>query len=131
MAVSSDLCMCHEVYPIIIYHIPTSFDPTSQADTDKLIDDNANVLGSFKCMCWANAKKAQAEAASPLMGPFDPPRKPAAHSSNAITANNLTTLWLNAHDQANVAAVPQKDTPQGTANVLTRIHAPTTRPAPM
>ncbi|KAG9021823.1 hypothetical protein FRB95_001389 [Tulasnella sp. JGI-2019a] len=61
MAVSSDLCIHHEVYPIIIHYVPASFDPTNQADADKLIDDNANVLGSFKHMCWANAKKAQAE----------------------------------------------------------------------
>ncbi|KAG8985485.1 hypothetical protein FRB94_003726, partial [Tulasnella sp. JGI-2019a] len=53
--------MHHEVYPIIIHCIPASFDPTSQANTDKLIDNNANMLGSFKHMCWANAKKAQAE----------------------------------------------------------------------
>ncbi|KAG8987731.1 hypothetical protein FRB94_001524 [Tulasnella sp. JGI-2019a] len=61
MVVSSDLHMCHEVYPIIIHCAPASFDPTSQANTDKLIDDNANMLGSFKHMCWVNAKKAQAE----------------------------------------------------------------------
>ncbi|KAG9024132.1 hypothetical protein FRB95_012045 [Tulasnella sp. JGI-2019a] len=58
---STNLKLCQEVFPIIVHRVPTSFDPTSKADTRKLREDNPNALGSLKQVCWVNAKKAQGE----------------------------------------------------------------------
>ncbi|KAG8988234.1 hypothetical protein FRB94_000979 [Tulasnella sp. JGI-2019a] len=55
--VSDSLCLCQEVYPLIVHCVPTTFDPTSPSDIKALKEANPDPLGSFKWMCWGNAKK--------------------------------------------------------------------------